>query len=151
MTKQQKIEEFLEVLGIKQRYIEAAAATFTTLFPDLTNPLTEFFKDVDYSILQEHYLMAIDDRFDEEELDILLEYSKSTVFLKYVGLANQMYQTMSEGLTKWFNYINETQLDNLEKILDKYYVAGIDKELLLNMFRPELYSNLIKSTEKLEN
>jgi hypothetical protein len=125
---------FLESIKTKEVLIENMVRNFSLLGTISSSAWTEFFMDLDYSVFTSKMANSLDKFFTDEEIEELLQLSKTSVFQKYLNIHSSLSEEFGDESLKWFDMIRENELPKLERILKKYNVDEYTIKTVLMTF-----------------
>jgi len=118
-----KALKYLEEIGFKDDIIDMMVQMHYSMAPQAPAVAwTELFADLDYSFLIEGHAKRLANRFDEEELDELVNFAKSPVFQKLMHPSNNDNLEAEEESNEWFLKVEEDLLSRARYVFTKHNV-----------------------------
>lgn len=118
-----KALKYLEDVGFKNDIIDMMVKMHYNMIPQA--PIvawTELFAGLDYSLLIEGHAKRLANRFNEEELDELVNFAKSPVFQKLIHPSSDDDLEAEEESNEWFLKIEEDILSRARYVFTKHHV-----------------------------
>jgi len=135
MSKSQKALEYIRQSEFHQNLPKVMGTMFGNIFGEKvpSEIWIESFSGLDFSQLNDDLAQCFVDNFTEEDLDQLLEYSKTDVFKKYVKLVPDLQTAHYQSAQIWFPTVQKEWVQNLRNALEKHGMEGEEIEDLCDM------------------